>query len=193
MSANFNPLPSYEGRRPCAAWHPCRRYFNPLPSYEGRPLRFFFWAEGRGYFNPLPSYEGRRFFMFSSVIAFPFQSTPLIRGETFCSCSEIICEMISIHSPHTRGDSGALTFKICDKISIHSPHTRGDNPCRPCRRSFQISIHSPHTRGDRLYQSSHAPPAHFNPLPSYEGRRFANAASSCRRISIHSPHTRGDL
>ena len=58
--------------------------FNPLPSCEGRPL----WPDvlyGPVYFNPLPSCEGRqRHFDFLGGFK-RFQSTPLMRGETsFC-------------------------------------------------------------------------------------------------------------
>ena len=58
-----------------------RHYFNPLPSCEGRP-------SGQqkppadSNFNPLPSCEGR--------LIFSFNQLPL--------------QLISIHSPHARGD-----------------------------------------------------------------------------------------
>ena len=82
ISSHFNPLPSYEGRLGSLACLSRSFYFNPLPSYEGRR------AAGEGgqapakYFNPLPSYEGRHRVGGELVAASPFQSTPLIRGET---------------------------------------------------------------------------------------------------------------
>ena len=34
--------------------------------------------------------------------------------------------LISIHSPHVRGDKGVDYDSLLDSISIHSPHVRGD-------------------------------------------------------------------
>ena len=77
-------------------------------------------------------------------------------------------------------------------ISIHSPHARGD-PAHPTHTAQgAISIHSPHARGDRnRVQSAHRR-LHFNPLPSCEGRRGIARCSFAGFISIHSPHARGD-
>ena len=62
VTHNFNPLPSYEGRREIIKVMPDYSDFNPLPSYEGRPVSLV--RDGQ-------------------IVA--FQSTPLIRGETFSS------------------------------------------------------------------------------------------------------------
>ena len=86
----------------------------------------------------------------------------------------------------------------------------------PGERAIKISIHSPHTRGDRTHARNRYDDDHFNPLPSYEGRRerqkklalyniFQSTplirgetrpqilfCGSLVAISIHSPHTRGD-
>ena len=102
--ADFNPLPSYEGRRTGRSierWE--WRYFNPLPSCEGRldngefvgaqgpfqstPLTrgetlFVLFKSYRRNFNPLPSHEGRPQHTRSIGARLPFQSTPLTRGET---------------------------------------------------------------------------------------------------------------
>ena len=56
------------------------------------------------YFNPLPSCEGRPALRFHA-------------GDF---------ELISIHSPHARGDLGDEAMKAINAISIHSPHARGD-------------------------------------------------------------------
>ena len=81
--------------------------------------------------------------------------------------------LISIHSPHTRGDPSSFPSTEALKISIHSPHTRGDAggtaAGRSCPKGFQST---PLTRGET-------------------GRRFDLDRVSV--ISIHSPHTRGDL
>ena len=95
-----------------------------------------------------------------------------MREETSDADDEGKFQFISIHSPHTRGDSVKRTNLWLDKlISIHSPHTRGDDS----RRSIK-----------GLYP-------YFNPLPSYEGRHALDAGEYMTlAISIHSPHTRGD-
>ena len=105
----FNPLPSCEGRRlhvslcrrnkgisihsPHARGDPMRscirpidRDFNPLPSCEGRPLTARP-SSGIRHFNPLPSCEGR-------------QIRPRIAHNII---------IISIHSPHARGDLHAYS------------------------------------------------------------------------------------
>ena len=83
------------------------------------------------------------------------------------------------------------------------------------RRFVEISIHSPHARGDKSQETRKSACQYFNPLPSYEGRRFSPSPSNsdpkfqsaplmrgethrgtaCAAgglISIRSPLTRGD-
>ena len=57
-------------------------------------------------FNPLPSCEGRRDKSFALTATVKvFQSTPLMRGETIAPVfSSHRISIISIHSPHARGD-----------------------------------------------------------------------------------------
>ena len=58
---------------------------------------------------------------------------------------------------------------------------------------FDISIHSPRMRGDASSGLSRPDLAHFNPLPSHEGRRADwQLLAPIIRISIHSPRMRGD-
>ena len=99
--------------------------FNPLPSCEGR-LDLHSTARRLYHFNPLPSCEGRHpaheLFQFS--------------------------RLISIHSPHARGDVSVPAELLTSQISIHSPHARGDNSNRLIGSPLCISIHSPHARGD---------------------------------------------
>ena len=57
-------------------------YFNPLPSCEGRPGDRQPQHSRDKNFNPLPSCEGRRESPRSPPPTHPFQSTPLMRGET---------------------------------------------------------------------------------------------------------------
>ena len=149
---HFNPLPSCEGRRhdryggggtmnisihsphtrgdtTGATLRPRDAHFNPLPSYEGRPTARPAARKALRHFNPLPSYEGR--LISESFIFSPqkFQSTPLMRGETRHNFVANMHCIISIHSPHARGDADGYSEKPSETISIHSPHARGDAVC----------------------------------------------------------------
>ena len=55
-----------------------------------------------------------------------FQSTPLMRGETRVEPKNRVLTLISIHSPHARGDQLVALSPCLGLISIHSPHARGD-------------------------------------------------------------------
>ena len=80
-----------------------------------------------GYFNPLPSCEGRRMLGNAWLNGLLFQSTPLMRGETVRVRNYLTGKIISIHSPHARGDDdNSYISRISVEISIHSPHARGD-------------------------------------------------------------------
>ena len=87
-----------------------------------------------------------------------------MRGETLGKGSNLNKGVISIHSPHTRGDAlYDQTMEAAQTISIHSPHTRGDVKDLPQPNVNVISIRSPLTRGDsislqksiRIYVSLH--------------------------------------
>ncbi len=150
VAQNFNPLPSYEGRRiwrlpPTWIWH----------------------------FNPLPSYEGRREHGARHHCGRAFQSAPLIRGETRMGRSTRIRALrISIRSPHTRGDQGqSLPATVLHDFNPLPSYEGRPHAGRLCTISYDISIRSPHTRGDSPAASSVPVTPDFNPLPSYEGRR----------------------
>ena len=167
--------------------------FNPLPSHEGRHGAQN-GGTAAGHFNPLPSHEGR---------------LPLVVGSGAYF-------VISIHSPHTRGDNflnlivtGFSDFnplpshegrrksavrRACRPSRFQStPLTRGETPAETCIQTDRaISIHSPHTRGDRWRLRHNTRSTYFNPLPSHEGRPGLTTAAQFTTISIHSPHTRGD-
>ena len=100
----------------------------------------------------------------SPLDVLPFQSTPLIRGETEGLLSALLKLIISIHSPHTRGDGRRISLYTASiYISIRSPLTRGDRQEHGDHGSGRISTHSPHARGDsislqksiRIYVSLH--------------------------------------
>ena len=101
---------------------------------------------------------------------------------------------ISIHSPHTRGDTSACRRWRCRLISIHSPHTRGDVFNRAFSRHKNISIHSPHTRGDAVASVRPSGATWISiHSPHTRGDKADGLYIISEFISIHSPHTRGDM
>ena len=86
---------------------------------------------------------------------------------------DAITDMVSIHSPHTRGDGDAAGADARHfGVSIHSPHTRGDQRYLGVP-DWDISFQStPLTRGETSSGNvSVINERGFNPLPSHEGRR----------------------
>ena len=139
--SHFNPLPSHEGRQiSCVSVSVCID-FNPLPSHEGRPQQHDLRHGGR-HFNPLPSHEGRHQLVNRYAEDYAFQSTPLTRGETCTFFFYAKMRAISIHSPHTRGDSPGSGVLLMDSISIHSPHTRGDSISLQKSIRIYVSLHN---------------------------------------------------
>ena len=124
-----------------------------------------------------------------------FQSTPLIRGETPPGRAEYPATVFQ-STPLIRGETVAVKVTGANMlISIHSPHTRGDRRGKTAAlMASMISIHSPHARGDLESAISGVMYDYFNPLPSCEGRRGLRiqARAGKVRISIRSPHARGD-
>ena len=192
VAEDFNPLPSCEGRLSFADALLVFLYFNPLPSCEGRRFCLPAFPVANN-FNPLPSCEGRHVKQTEANASTLFQSTPLMRGETQEPSKDWQPGLISIHSPHARGDwrstegeSGGTDFNplpSCEgrqvimeikrvKLSFQStPLMRGETIIS-FEKDFdvRISIHSPHARGDPTFR---------------DARRR-------KGISIHSPHARGD-
>ena len=169
----FNPLPSCEGRLGAldAEYNPIEfqstplmrgetlstlvgivseSNFNPLPSCEGRHSSDLQLTDSSD-FNPLPSCEGRlsqaRYYAHAEI----FQSTPLMRGET---CAEHVSNratLISIHSPHARGDLAILATRLYPHPFQSTPLMRGETTKFLVFSSrHSISIHSPHARGDSI-------------------------------------------
>ena len=78
-------------------------------------------------------------------------------------------------------------------ISIHSPHARGDQYGRVIAGAVAtISIHSPHARGDEELLDFIMRDCNFNPLPSCEGRRRVVYATSYTSIFQSTPLMRGE-
>ena len=109
--------------------------------------------------------------MLPFIAVYLFQSTPLMRGETTENFIQCTFAMISIHSPHARGDALRQTAPA---------GYRHFNPLPSCE-------------GRPEKPSASASAGNFNPLPSCEGRLTATGLLHIdSEISIHSPHARGD-
>ena len=65
-----------------------------------------------------------------------------MRGETLGKGSNLNKGVISIHSPHTRGDVKDLPQPNVNVISIHSPHTRGDSISLQKSVQIYVSLHN---------------------------------------------------
>ena len=122
-----------------------------------------------------------------------FQSTPLMRGETFTVENSYLGLSISIHSPHARGDRRAGEACRMRTSFQSTPLTRGETKSQ----SFTIRAprfqSTPLTRGE----TRHAPriahcSTHFNPLPSREGRRPAQRHAHSVCVFQSTPLTRGE-
>ena len=138
-----------------------------------------------------------------------------MRGETWFMILPLFHSIISIHSPHARGDIFYPPLIYSDTISIHSPHARGDqNSTVSCgiTSTFQSTPlmrgetkGEPFTAHNILFQSTPLmrgeTPAEcclelvfkFQSTPLMRGEtRCSHFMISVNFISIHSPHARGD-
>ena len=78
--------------------------FQSTPLMRGETITLLMLGYFPVNFNPLPSCEGRLRRDIHFMRMCRFQSTPLMRGETLLrNYAEFVC-LISIHSPHARGD-----------------------------------------------------------------------------------------
>ena len=88
------------------------------------------------HFNPLPSCEGRLNSQPFPTCSPQFQSTPLMRGETPARVLSSSTRIISIHSPHARGDwYGCAVCLFCKNF----------NPLPSCEGRRIFSTHICHT------------------------------------------------
>ena len=126
-------------------------------------------------------------------------------------------DLISIHSPHTRGDSSRPEPSQCTIKFQSTPLTRGEtitfcisppcsiyfNPLPSHEGRLGLSIIFSRFSDFNPLPSHEGRPyvpaiksaywRYFNPLPSHEGRPDRKIFPVSPEISIHSPHTRGDL
>ena len=126
-------------------------------------------------------------------IASRFQSTPLIRGETRAEPKNRVLTLISIHSPHTRGDAPSAR---------PAPPRRHFNPLPSHEgRRFSIdqvsttagiSIHSPHTRGDRNQMQQGFCAIQFQSTPLTRGETTPCSRFSASQQFQSTPLIRGE-
>ena len=145
----------------------------------------------------------------------PFQSTPLMRGETCKYATNNTNWLISIHSPHARGDTLNFVSRWMEVKFQSTPLMRGETPARLnifqasgfqstplmrgetwagqiCGSDLQISIHSPHARGDITVLNSAVDRLISIHSPHARGDTAVAGSLNAFDISIHSPHARGD-
>ena len=146
------------------------------------------------HFNPLPSCEGRLIAGSAMMRTRRFQSTPLMRGETRLTRGRGWRILISIHSPHARGDkcNGKLHAKSDDfnplpscegrhltmidstsrRIFQSTPLMRGETCANIARIKSHVFQSTPLMRGETVWLCC-LPllQTYFNPLPSCEGRQ----------------------
>ena len=191
----FNPLPSCEGRpytrarsgdtilfqstplmrgetsAGSPAWRH-RPHFNPLPSCEGRPSAGYFFVPVSTISIHSPHARGDLTMLQRRNLLDQFQSTPLMRGETW-AVNHLFTIFRFQSTPLMRGETQSSTRRQTPEAFQSTPLMRGETRSGVHVFPFPgISIHSPHARGDqskicfaRLYHR------YFNPLPSCEGRR----------------------
>ena len=141
------------------------RRFNPRPSCEGR-LQVLRPALDNVCFNPRPSCEGRRKFEKGES---EFQSTPLLRGATFCL------------------QNGGETYLFQSTPSCEGRlYIAGKK-----QHSLEVSIHAPLARGDCFLISINNLILRFNPRPSCEGRLMPLKHSSMMYRFQSTPLLRG--
>ena len=99
--------------------------FQSAPLMRGETLNIRDGASTRS-FQSTPLMRGETQNQVAALQGMTFQSTPLTQGETRHDGLKQRHVLISIRSPHARGDCNRgdlLSFLL---ISIHSPHTMGD-------------------------------------------------------------------
>ena len=123
-------------------------------------------------FNPLPSCEGRPTRARKSSTPREFQSTPLMRGETACGVMPPFLRIISIHSPHARGDCSPRPPAKTTTTFQSTPLMRGETQGRNGRNRTARFQSTPLMRGEtQTAARGLCARPHFNPLPSCEGRQ----------------------
>ena len=122
-------------------------------------------------FNPLPSCEGRHRRTRLSFSSSTFQSTPLIRGETYKASVQTSAEPDFNPLPSCEGRREESAASITVTAFQSAPLMRGET-CSGLMRMLPLAFQStPLMRGETIEDEY---------------------AAFCLDISIHSPHARGD-
>ena len=101
--------------------------------------------------------------------------------------------VISIHSPHARGDSAERAGGPTTCRFQSTPLMRGETRHKThAEQVIAISIHSPHARGDKRSRYSILYKRYFNPLPSCEGRPIHNPSCHVHDAFQSTPLMRGE-
>ena len=169
--ANFNPLPSYEGRLNSNTRDVIDNQFQSTPLIRGEtPFRRAIHpiisisirsphtrgdaspapaAPAAPDFNPLPSHEGRRLDIMMRQGPQDFNPLPSHEGRLFGSFSGILGQNFNPLPSH-EGRHKRPGELVCTANAFQSaPLTRGETGAAGQRQSNRkISIRSPHTRGD---------------------------------------------
>ena len=122
----FNPLPSCEGRHSTSKAEAEAYKFQSTPLMRGETRALLDILPVVKHFNPLPSCEGRPVCCCCAAISGDFNPLPSCEGRLAAALDAEYNPIISIHSPHARGDRYSERFSVAANISIHSPHARGD-------------------------------------------------------------------
>ena len=193
-ASDFNPLPSCEGRHKGEPFTAHNILFQSTPLMRGETVFKMKIAtinnisihspHARGDkkrdtahvrtndFNPLPSCEGRLGMRFSHFSAMSiFQSTPLMRGETYSDKTATDQPITFQSTPLMRGETRAPR----PFWGLHVDF----NPLPSCEgRRYGCAV--------RLFCK------HFNPLPSCEGRHLSRRGRNDMPIFQSTPLMRGE-
>ena len=128
-------------------------------------------------------------------LSFPpeFQSTPLMRGETLQLSDRMHGRRKFQSTPLMRGETCPFISPRLIRIFQSTPLMRGETVGTDDHGVFYAHFNPlPSCEGRLVQKTVVTGVSHFNPLPSCEGRPRPPAQKNAGTISIHSPHARGD-
>ena len=147
--------------------------FNPLPSCEGRPRRAIF-ADAPKQFQSTPLMRGETGVGGGGCAKLKlFQSTPLMRGETHPATITIRIGIFQ-STPLMRGETLFGTWRAKQNGFQSTPLMRGETNFHFDYLSFSRYFNPlPSCEGRRLCSTRWSSSGNFNPLPSCEGRHIS--------------------
>ena len=145
---NFNPLPSCEGRRSGKLMKERIYAFQSTPLMRGETCRRSWrgWTKKR--FQSTPLMRGETAVLQIVCKSRPFQSTPLMRGETRGKTAALMASMISIHSPHARGDCFNHPTHLPRGYFNPLPSCEGRQEAEAIKRALVLFQSTPLMRGE---------------------------------------------